>query len=101
MVMQIFGLGSSDPFFQNFFENLSVWLNAHLINLALILFIAWLIRKFGPPLVMQVVKGTVRNDMYPTEVDRKKRIQTLQSIVLAVFRIATWIVTFLRYNAIC
>ena len=93
--MLFFGVGSSDPFFKNFFDSLSLWLDDHLINIGLILFITWIIRKFGPPLVMRVIKGTVRSDLYPSEVDRKKRTQTLQGIVLAIFRISTWILAFL------
>ena len=95
MVMFFLAQTVDEPYYRDFFDNLSIWLDAHLINIGLILFVTWLIRKIGPPFIMRVIKGTVRTDLYPTEVDRKKRMQTLQSLVAAVFKVGTWMLAFL------
>ncbi len=93
--MFLFAQAETEPLYRNYYDNLTVWLEAHLINIALILFIAWVVRKMGPPFVMKVIKGTVRADLYPTETDRKKRLKTLSSIIRAVFTVGTWTIAII------
>lgn len=89
---------SSEAFLQSLYENLSTvsdaiwrWFELHGVNILVILVIVWVIRKFGAHFTMNFIKRTVRHDLYPTEVDRKKRIATLGSLVDAVFRAGTLI----------
>jgi len=76
----------------NLVSLLASWLDQHLINILAILLGAWLIRKFGAQLITNILKHTVRPDLYPTKTDRDKRIKTLESLVGAVMRFGVSIV---------
>lgn len=64
------------------------WLDQHLVNILIILIGAYILRKFGTRFVTRVMHKTIRRDLYPSEIDRKKRIQTLDSLVGAIMKIA-------------
>lgn len=68
------------------------WLSAHVINILVILFGAWLIRHFSSKLISSLLTHTVRSDLYPTRSDREKRIKTLRSLVSAAVRVGVYIV---------
>lgn len=70
------------------------WLDEHLINVLVILLAAWLIRHFGTRLLSQILKRTVRSDIYPTKLDREKRIKTLKSLISAAMRVGVYLVAF-------
>lgn len=77
-------------------ETFGRWVSDHLGNIAAILVAAWLVRRFGPRLVMRFITSAARRrDIYPTESDRKKRLKTLESLLSAVFRFGTWAVAIL------
>ncbi len=68
------------------------WFSAHAINIIAILIGAWLVRRFGAEIIGRVLKKTIRSDLYPTPVDRQKRLRTLNSLVGASTRLAVYVV---------
>jgi small conductance mechanosensitive channel len=60
------------------------WLYVHLINIVIILVIAWLLKKISSRIIGDVLKHNVRGDLFPTKNDREKRYQTLKSMTNAV-----------------
>lgn len=71
------------------------WLDQHFLNIVVILVGAWLVRILSIRLLQSVVGKTVRHDLFPNEHTRQKRIQTLDSLVSAVVRVATWTIAIL------
>ena len=71
---------------------LGTWFNEHLINIIAIFIGAWIVRKFGAQLITNVLKHTIRPDLYPTKTDRDKRIKTLESLVGAVMRFSVYVI---------
>jgi small conductance mechanosensitive channel len=68
------------------------WLDQHLVNIIIILIGAYVFRKFGTKSISRIMHKTVRRDLYPTEIDRKKRIKTLDNLIGAMVRAGTWMV---------
>lgn len=68
------------------------WLDQHLLNILIILAGAYLLRKFGTKLIIKLLHKTIRRDLYPTELDRKKRLQTLDSLTGAGMRVFAWLI---------
>jgi moderate conductance mechanosensitive channel len=68
------------------------WFGLHGINIIAILVGAWFIRRFGSEILNRILRQTIRNDLYPTEADRQKRIKTLDSLVGASTRVAVYII---------
>lgn len=73
-------------------DGLQKWLGHHGLNIAVILIGAWLLRQFGAALVTRLIKRTIRRDMYPTELDRKRRVDTLDSLIVTVMRIGVGLI---------
>lgn len=71
---------------------ISDWADQHLFNVIIILVGAWLLRTFGTSVITGVISRTIRSDLYPTELDRKKRIKTLNNLIGATLRIAVWLI---------
>lgn len=69
--------------------------NNHWLNIALILLVAYLFRKFAMIIVWRVVARAVRPDKYKTEIDEKQRQETLNSIISTTLRVGVWIVAAL------
>ena len=70
---------------------LGAWFSLHGVNVLVILFSAWIIRRFGAKLISQVLRHTIRADLYPTKADREKRLRTLNSLVGAFARVGVYI----------
>lgn len=68
------------------------WLDQHLVNVLIILLGTYLLRKFGTKFISKLMHKTVRHDLYPSEIDRKKRIKTLDSLIGAIVRISAWVI---------
>jgi moderate conductance mechanosensitive channel len=73
-------------------DQLGAWSSAHLLNIAVILVGAWIVRRFSVQLLSRLLHRTVRPDMYPTKSDREKRIKTLDSLIGAFMRAAVFII---------
>lgn len=73
-------------------EGVGAWANDHLFNIIVILIVAFFVRRVVTLLLGRFLQRTIRKDLYPTERDRKKRIQTLDELVGAIVRIGAWFV---------
>lgn len=63
------------------------WVTEHGLNIAVILVGAWVLHKFSVLFFKHLIRGTVRHDLFPTEYERKKRIDTLNGLVSATIKI--------------
>ncbi len=68
------------------------WFTDHGINIAAILIGAWLVRRFGAKVISEVLRKTIRSDLYPTRSDREKRLRTLNSLVGASTRLGVYVI---------
>lgn len=68
---------------ESLMDSLALWLHQHLINILVILLVAWIVRTFGTRIVHRLLMRTIRSDIYPTKLDRKRRVDTLSSISYA------------------
>ena len=73
-------------------KDLGNWLSEHAFNIGVILFGAWIIRHFGSKIIIEALRHTLRTDLYPTQIDREKRLKTLESLVGAVVRVGIYII---------
>ena len=64
-------------------DSLALWLHQHLINILVILLVAWLVRTFASKIIHRLLLRTIRSDIYPTKLDRKRRVDTLSSLSYA------------------
>ncbi|MDB5186455.1 MAG: Potassium efflux system KefA protein / Small-conductance mechanosensitive channel [Candidatus Saccharibacteria bacterium] len=71
------------------------WFDQHLVNIVVILIVAWLVRRFGHDLVSRLLRHTVRPDLYPTKSDRDKRVRTLDSMIGATTRVAVYVIAII------
>lgn len=77
---------------QDLGKNLGNWLSEHAFNIGVILFGAWILRHFGSRIITEGLRHTLRTDLYPTQIDREKRLKTLQSLVSTFVRIGIYLV---------
>lgn len=78
--------------FSRFMNNLGQWLSDHGYEIAIILLIAWLVKRFGSQFIVRLLQTTVRQDIYPTKSDREKRLKTLESLIGAILKVTVFIV---------
>lgn len=71
------------------------WWTDHGWKIFLILIVLAAIRQFGSKFVAQIIKRTVRKDLFPTQSDRDKRIKTLDSLITAFFSFFAWIIAII------
>ncbi len=71
------------------------WASEHLLNIALILIGAWIIRRAASELADRLLKHAVRPDIYPTKADREKRVKTLHSLANGIIRIIVYVVALI------
>lgn len=76
----------------NISDVVTAWMKAHLINILLIIALAFIAKKILTVVIVKLLSKTIRPDMYPTETDRKKRLATLDSLMTAVVKISVWVV---------
>ena len=65
------------------------------VKIGLIIFLATVFNRYSGRIIKRLISRTVRSDLYPVQADRKKRLDTLNSISLAVTRFAVWTVVFI------
>lgn len=78
--------------FNSLTTNLTSWLSGHGFEIALIIAGAYLVKKFGTQIIMQIMRKTVRKDLYPTKSDRTKRLKTLESLISAILKVTVIII---------
>jgi small-conductance mechanosensitive channel len=71
------------------------WLSENLVPILLILVFTYILRRVLTVLIGRSLHRTIRRDLYPTEKDRKKRIDTLNELVSAIVRVGAWFVAAL------
>lgn len=77
-------------------NSISSWLGQHLFNILLILLVGWIARIILSKMISKSLQSTViRHDLYPTEIDRKRRAKTLNSLITALIRFVIWIVVII------
>lgn len=69
-----------------------MWLQTHGINILIIIFGAWLLRRLAVKLVVSLLNRAVRRHPFASEADRKKRIDTLDGLVNTLSKITFWLV---------
>ena len=60
------------------------------MNVLIIVVGAWVLRRVGVAVLMGVLKRAVKTHPFATETDRKKRLDTLDSLMNALSKIAVW-----------
>ena len=75
--------------FQNNTEN---WLGNHAIEIVIILLSAWVVKRLGTALLSRFFMSAIRDDLYPTNEDRKRRIETINGISKIILRVLVNIV---------
>ena len=73
-------------------QELDQWADAHLLNIIIILVVAWLVRRLSTKFIGTILKRIVRPSVYPTKSDRQKRIKTLQSLASGIIRVGVYII---------
>lgn len=68
------------------------WLDQHFVNILIILLGAYVFRKFGTKIISTMMNKTIRHDLFPSESDRKKRVETLDNLIGAILRLAAWVI---------
>lgn len=71
------------------------WFADHFLSIVIILVLGYVAKLLLTRLVRNIIKQTVRHDLFPTEVDRKKRLKTLDGLVGTVVGIFVWIVVII------
>lgn len=79
-----------DPKSITLFSQPHAWLKTHGINVLIIIVGAWLLRRIGVAVLMGVLRRAVRTHPFASETDRKKRLDTLDSLMNALSKIAVW-----------
>ena len=78
--------------FLNALTQIVAWLGQHGLNIALILLGAWLLHRYGARLLSKIISHTVRPDLYPSRIDREKRLKTISSLAGAIVKSAVWVI---------
>lgn len=79
-------------------NDLKEWMSRHYIvglQVIVVLVVAKLFNRYSGRLFSRVFERTLRTDAYPTKADRKKRLDTLNSLAKAIVHSSVWLVTFL------
>lgn len=74
-------------------QQLSGWAAEHLLNIIIIIIGAFILRRVATRTLSRIIRHTtMRHDLFPTETDRKKRVQTLDSLIGALMHVLVWVI---------
>jgi small conductance mechanosensitive channel len=68
------------------------WFETHGVNILIILIGAWIARRVGTALIFKLIGRAVRAHHFALEADRKKRIDTLKSLIRVASKLTVWII---------
>jgi small conductance mechanosensitive channel len=68
------------------------WLADHLLNILLIVVLGFVSKVLLTKLIRNIVKQSVRHDLFPTHGDRQKRLKTLDGLIGAIVGVVVWII---------
>ncbi len=74
---------------------ISSWASEHAFKIIIILLCAWLLRRFGGKIVSEILRLSIRSDLYPEKIDRDRRYTTLNSLVKTVMRVMVYFIAFI------
>lgn len=74
------------------FKHPGDWLQSHGINILIIIVGAWVLRRLAVRVILGILKRAVRSHPFASETDRKKRIDTLSSLIGAISKIVVWLI---------
>lgn len=77
------------------FSEPMIWLNKHGINILVILIGTWIVRRLSTAVILKLISRAIRSHHFALEADRKKRIDTLKSLIRALSKIIAWVVATL------
>ena len=69
------------------FDQPKAWLETHGINILIILVGAWVLRRVGVAVITGLINRAIKSHPFATETDRKKRIDTIDSLLGALSKI--------------
>ncbi|OGL30425.1 hypothetical protein A3F37_00935 [Candidatus Saccharibacteria bacterium RIFCSPHIGHO2_12_FULL_41_12] len=75
--------------------NTKNWLHEHGPDIVIILIIAWITHALASKFISSLLHHTVRADLYPSRVDRERRLKTIEGLVNVVLRIIIYGVVFI------
>lgn len=71
------------------------WLQTHGVNILIIIVGAWVLRRLGVALITGILNRAIRSHPFASETDRKKRVDTLDSLISAMSKIAVWMIAII------
>lgn len=75
-------------------STLKDWAIEHGPNILLIILIAWIVYKISSKFVAGLLNHTVRPDLFPSRVDRERRLKTIEGLVSTIIKIFVCIIAF-------
>ncbi len=79
--------------FTDIWQHIHLWMGDHLFNILIIVVGTEILFQISTRAISKIVHKTAhRPDLFPTELDRKKRIKTLDSLIRAAIRVALTII---------
>lgn len=76
------------------YMNTKNWGREHGPDIIIILVISWLVHFFASKFISSLLHHTVRPDLYPSRVDRERRLKTIESLVSVILRIVVFGIAF-------
>jgi len=74
--------------------NTKNWLHEHGPDIIIIMLVAWIGHFFASKFISSLLHHTVRPDLYPSRVDRERRLKTIESLVSVILRIVIFGIAF-------
>lgn len=75
--------------------NTKNWIIVHGPDVIIILLVSWILHRIATQFVSSLLHHTVRADLYPSRVDRERRLKTIEGLVNVVLRIFIYGVAFI------
>lgn len=74
------------------FSQPKAWFQTHGVNILIIVIGAWIVRRLVVALVLGILKQAVRTHPFASETDRRKRVDTLNSLINALSKVGIWLI---------
>lgn len=75
--------------------NTKEWIHVHGPDVIIILLVSWILHRIATQFVSSLLHHTVRADLYPSRVDRERRLKTIEGLVNVILRIFIYGVAFI------
>lgn len=74
------------------FDQPRAWLETHGINILIIIVGSWVVRRVGLAVITGFLNKAIRSHQFATETDRKKRMDTLDSLLGAISKVVVGVI---------